>query len=302
MMLGSPCSPCCAQPMFAALTMAGWRNHLHAYNLSSSWNTVDPIVPSTYADAVPYAYAPIATFNHRFVGTRIQGFAPFTVGARSGAATITFLPNTVTLSVTLSVGIFNQLSSLTCTAVYEKTRSEFWQDKFESGIFFFTAGDLVSFTSNSGLLVEADVGTTVVVQRPFLPDGSVAWQKPLALPLRFHITDGLPEYSFPEDFAQLRPTQSGNETVSLLYQPSLGLFVFDVIRGFDELNFAGTEVPARWTISAQYWEAFSDNGVLTVSGIGVTNSVFPGTTEWEIPVGFPYTFPPVQSTLVVTKL
>jgi hypothetical protein len=295
MMLGSPCSPCCPNPLEVSVTLSGWKQYLHGYNGAVSFNTVDPASGNPYADGQPYSFN---IMQSPVYPATTAPEPPFTRGPRCNTESafnilcynpiITFTEQDVSLEMTMAVRTANS-PAITCTVVYKKQRAGFWEQKFAPGVFYFFANDLFSFSSDSALMTADDVETAAVVQRP------QGLGLPFALPLRFHITEGLPEYSFPEDFAELRPGSGETGTVSLLAFAFGGLSY----RVRAALALGVTPPIASWHISSAYWLAFSQNGVLSISGIGVDSAAFPGVAK---PFDGPEGWSAVQSTLVVTQL
>lgn len=313
------CQPCCEQqqPMHAALTMTGFQRFLHGYNMSTSHNNLS--FASSYIDGQPTQYAPMLA--PLYPGTTFLAAPPSDFGPTCGTYSlasqicpsnyITFTDDDVSLAVTLSTRTATGGAASTCTATYKKPRSGFWENKFASGIFYFLPEDLFSFSSDSADLESTDVGTTVVVQRPLLPNGAVAWANAPQYPLRFETEiAGTPVLGGPQDFAGDETRVLGTSTLTsnriILFGGLYRIFA-PFLCGVNDL----TPV-AGWFISPHYWEAFSVDGVLVVTGVGVQFGVFPGayaTFDCSIfasfgagTIGVGVEYEAASSTLTVTQL
>ena len=377
------CSACCEQgePMHAALTMTGFEGPLHGYNMSSSGNTVYPFSRIINNASVPPDYIDGQATSYNSMNAVLYPNRPFTdeVASQSGrlgptcssrylaaARTcgfnqITFTETHVSLQIQLFVrvalrnasGEITNSTVLSCDITYTKEREGFWENKFAPGVFFFLPEDVASFTAEStnqsppqSPITVADVGTTVVVQRPFLPGADttvtngigVAWENVYEFPLRFEmqisITPGRVSSQSTIDFLAAPSDFQGNSTIPFTTPNPLNvtpnrIILGQLVSGGAGLDFWITgsrtcgqdregDMLAGWSLTPQYWEAFSANGVLTVTGEGIQDAALPGaykivecsligprpalTYDTEIVSGVFQSRLPTTSTLTVTQL
>jgi hypothetical protein len=170
----------------------------------------------------------------------------------------------------------------TCDVEYRKSRASFWENEYQYGVFLFSSGDVFSFTSDSTIFVQSDIGTAAIVQRAWPEDQGVQWAETWSFPLRVEITNGPATLTARSPFVYESPGEirfigsgdafgSGALTYAAAGETGQGLAFLIQLFGF------GTW--ASYVISHVYWETFSSNGVLTMPDVGVENLPFPGVVQ-----------------------
>lgn len=307
-MLGSSCSPCCAQPAaHIGLAMSGWGPSFHCWNTCSQLRILSTDFPdNSWVEITPSGSSSAGTIQGQppfylpHVSNIYSGSSPRWCRTRvrfTSAAVEVELRMRQEIAISDGQMLFSARAAET-TIVFQKSRASFWEDKTAPGVYVFAKPDVVSFTREStpqwtSLSVsENDTGSFAVVLLAGSGSGPV-YTKPWGFPARVQIQSVTSasgsfsqEYFFagnntPIDFSSAKTLCFNDSTLNVISVQAAtfwsgtttGPFIAFVFYGFastsqNKCSQLSAEIVAGCFITPVFWEAFSANGTISIPNQG----------------------------------